>query len=186
MNVTEPIIQAALLGTASREFASEAFPKSLQTLADSIHEKSKDAEEFLYLTAASAFGYNRAGGEPDRAEGIVPVKTAPKEERPYFSKEQSQLFSKLKDTPYMLIYAYRLTQNSGKIILPEYLQMLIRHAYDRYNPQRLEERRHARRNHQATGTLSSERYPAHYPAAAGRPFLYGRHLLLPARRASHQ
>ena len=141
MNVTEPIIQAALLGTASREFASEAFPKSLQTLTDRIREKSEDAEEFLYMTAASAFAYRRAGWEPDRAEGIVPVKTAPKEERPYFSKEQSQLFSRLKGSPYMLIYAYRLAQNAGKIILPEYLQMLIRHAYDRYNPQRLEERR---------------------------------------------
>lgn len=35
MNVTEPIIQAALLGTANREFVPGAFPESLQTLVGS-------------------------------------------------------------------------------------------------------------------------------------------------------
>ena len=76
MNVTEPIIQAALLGTANREFVPGAFPESLQTLVDGIHGKAEDTESFLYMTAASAFAYRRAGWEPAGAEGIVPVKTA--------------------------------------------------------------------------------------------------------------
>lgn len=87
MNVTEPIIQAALLGTANREFVPGAFPESLQTLVDGIHGKAKDTESFLYMTAASAFAYRRAGWEPAGAEGIVPVKTAPEEELPYFDKD---------------------------------------------------------------------------------------------------
>ena len=64
MNVTEPIIQAALLGTANREFVPGAFPESLQTLVDGIHGKAEDTESFLYMTAASAFAYRRAGWEP--------------------------------------------------------------------------------------------------------------------------
>ena len=141
MNVTEPIIQAALLGTANREFAPEAFPESLQTLVDRIREKAEDTESFLYMTAASVFAYRRAGWEPSGAEGIVPVGTAPEEELPYFGKDQSQLFSRLHGTRYMLAYAYRLVQGAGKIISPEYLQPLIRRAYDRNNPLRFEERR---------------------------------------------
>lgn len=112
MNVTEPIIQAALLGTANREFVPGAFPESLQTLVDGIHGKAEDTESFLYMTAASAFAYRRAGWEPAGAEGIVPVKTAPEEELPYFDKDRSQLFSRLHGTRYMLAYAYRLAQGS--------------------------------------------------------------------------
>lgn len=62
------------------------------------------------MTAASAFAYRRAGWEPAGAEGIVPVKTAPEEELPYFDKDRSQLFSRLHGTRYMLAYAYRLAQ----------------------------------------------------------------------------
>lgn len=121
MNVTEPIIQTALLGTANREFVFGAFPESLQTLVDGIRGKAEDMESFLYMTAASAFAYRRAGWEPAGAEGIVPVETAPEEELPYFDKDRSQLFSRLHGTRYMLAYAYRLAQGSGKIISPEYL-----------------------------------------------------------------
>lgn len=110
MNVTEPIIQAALLGTANREFVPGAFPESLQTLVDGIRGKAEDTESFLYMTAASAFAYRRAGWEPAGAEGIVPVETAPEEELPYFDKDRSQLFSRLHSTRYMLAYAYRLAQ----------------------------------------------------------------------------
>ena len=98
MNVTEPIIQAALLGTANREFVPGAFPESLQTLVDGIRGKAEDTESFLYMTAASAFAYRRAGWEPAGAEGIVPVETAPEEELPYFDKDRSQLFSRLHGT----------------------------------------------------------------------------------------
>ena len=118
MNVTEPIIQAALLGTANREFVPGAFPESLQTLVDGIHGKAEDTESFLYMTAASAFAYRRAGWEPAGAEGIVPVKTAPEEELPYFDKDRSQLFSRLHGTRYLLAYAYCLAQGTGKIISP--------------------------------------------------------------------
>ena len=107
MNVTEPIIQAALLGTANREFVPGAFPESLQTLVDGIRGKAEDTESFLYMTAASAFAYRRAGWEPAGAEGIVPVKTAPEEELPYFDKDRSQLFSRLHGTRYMLPTVWR-------------------------------------------------------------------------------
>lgn len=141
MNVTEPIIQAALLGTANREFVPDNFPDSLQTLVNRIREKSDDMEVFLYMTAASVFAYRRAGWEPAGAEGIVPVEKAPEEQLPYFDKDRSLLFSRLQDMRYMLAYAYRLAQDSGKIISPEYLQPLIRRAYDRNNPLRFEEHR---------------------------------------------
>ncbi|MDE5761157.1 MAG: hypothetical protein K2I11_09480, partial [Bacteroides sp.] len=105
MNVTEPIIQAALLGTANHEFAPGDFPDSLQTLVSRIREKSDDMEAFLYMTAASAFAYRRAGWEPAGAEGIVPVEKAPEEELPYFDKDRSLLFSRLQDMRYMPAYA---------------------------------------------------------------------------------
>ena len=67
-NGREPVsythLQAALLGTANREFVPGAFPESLQTLVDGIHGKAEDTESFLYMTAASAFAYRRAGWEP--------------------------------------------------------------------------------------------------------------------------
>ena len=141
MNITEHIIQAALLGTANCEFTAESLPGALQSLAGRIREKSEDQEAFLYMTAASAFAYSRAGWEPALAKGFVPMKTAPKEELPYFNKAQSMLFSKLNGTHYMLAYAYRIAQKSGKIISPEYLQPLIRRAYDNTNQLRFEERR---------------------------------------------
>ncbi|MDY3069850.1 MAG: DUF5691 domain-containing protein [Parabacteroides sp.] len=141
MNVTELIIQTALLGTASREFAPGSFPESLQTLVERIREKSEDTEAFLYMTAASAFTYRRAGWEPAGAEGIVPVEPAPEEDLPYFDRDRSQLFSRLHGTRYMLAYAYHMALGSGKIISPEYLQPLIRRAYDCNNPLRFEERR---------------------------------------------
>ena len=65
MNVTEPIIQAALLGTANREFVPGAFPESLQTLVDGIHGKAEDTESFLSMTAASATGVPD-GNRPER------------------------------------------------------------------------------------------------------------------------
>lgn len=72
MNVTEPIIQAALLGTANREFVPGAFPESLQTLVDGIHGKAEDTESFLYMTAASAFAYRRAGWERPERKALSP------------------------------------------------------------------------------------------------------------------
>ena len=118
---------------------SRSLSQSLQTLVDGIREKAEDTEAFLYMTAASAFAYRRAGWEPARAEGIVPVERAPEEELPYFDKDRSQLFSRLHGTRYMLAYAYRLAQGSGRVISPEYLQPLIRRAYDRNNPLRFED-----------------------------------------------
>ncbi len=141
MNITEPIIQTALLGTANRNFTPENLPEPLEALVDRIREKSDDTEAFLYMAAASAFVYKRAGWEPAKAESLISTGTAPEEELPYFDKDRSLLFSRLQSTRYVLTYAYRQAQNSGKIILPEYLQPLIRRAYDHNNPSRFEERR---------------------------------------------
>lgn len=141
MNVTDPIIQAALLGTANREFAADNFPESLQSFVGKLRETTDDTEALFYKTAASAFAYMRAGWEPSGAEGISAVETAPEEELPYFDKDRSLLFYRLRDTRYMPAYAYRQAQDSRKIILPEYIQPLIRRSYDRNNPLRFEERR---------------------------------------------
>lgn len=141
MKITESIIQTALLGTFDHKFVPDDFPKSLQSLVDRIREKSEDTESFIYMTAASAFAYARAGYEAVEAEGFFPLQTAPDEKLPYFDKDRSRLFSRLQDTRHMLVYAYRKAQDSGKIISPEYLQPLLRRAYDRGNPSRLEERR---------------------------------------------
>lgn len=141
MNIIEPIIQAALLGTANREFNPGEFPEALEGLVRKIREKSDDTEAFLYKTAASAFAYSRAGWEPTRAEGLVPIEVAPVETFPYLDNERNRLFYRLQGSRYMLVYAYRRAQTSGKIISPEYLQPLIRRAYDRNNTSRFEERR---------------------------------------------
>lgn len=92
------------------------------------------------MTAASAFAYRRAGWEPAGAEGIVPVKTAGRGTAVFRQGPESTLFQ----TPRYTLYAsLRLPSGAGvgKIISPEYLQPLIRRAYDRNNPLRFEERR---------------------------------------------
>lgn len=141
MNITEPIIQAASLGTANSEYAAGNLPETLKVLVDKIKMRAEDTESFLYQAIAATFTYRRAGWKPASAEGLTRPEQAPKEELPYFEQERNQLFSRLCNTRYLLSYAYRRALASRRIIAPEYLPALIRRAYNRTNPSRNEEQR---------------------------------------------
>ena len=64
MNVTEPIINAALLGTAAKEFIPNGLPETLEENFRLLQEKSEDAEDAFYQFSALTFAYSRAGMEP--------------------------------------------------------------------------------------------------------------------------
>ena len=65
MNVTEPIINAALLGTAAKEFIPNGLPETLEENFRLLQEKSEDAEDAFYQFSALTFAYSRAGMEPE-------------------------------------------------------------------------------------------------------------------------
>ena len=121
MNITEPIIQAASLGTAHSEYTADNLPETLKELVDKIKSEAEDTESFLYQTIAATFTYRRAGWKPASAEGLTRLEQAPEEELPYFEQERNQLFFRLCNTRYLLSYAYRRASTSGRIIAPEYL-----------------------------------------------------------------
>lgn len=141
MNVTEPIINAALLGTATKEFTPVSFPPSLEETFSRIQEKADDAEAAFYQMAALTFAYQRAGMEVSSDESAVATEEAPEEEKPYFDREAGELFNLLNinRNRYLLLYAYRKAPECNKVIPPLYLQNLISHAFDRNNPDRRQE-----------------------------------------------
>lgn len=141
MNVTEPIINAALLGTATKEFTPVSFPPSLEETFSKIKEKADDAEAAFYQMAALTFAYQRAGMEASSDESAVTTEEAPEEEKPYFEREAGELFNilNINRNRYLLLYAYRKASGCNKIIPPLYLQNLISHAFDRTNPNRHQE-----------------------------------------------
>ena len=49
MNITEPIIQAASLGTAHSEYTADNLPETLKELVDKIKSEAEDTESFLVL-----------------------------------------------------------------------------------------------------------------------------------------
>ena len=55
MNVTEPIINAALLGTAAKEFIPNGLPETLEENFRLLQEKSEDAEDAFYQFSALTF-----------------------------------------------------------------------------------------------------------------------------------
>ncbi|WP_300700902.1 DUF5691 domain-containing protein [Bacteroides sp.] len=141
MNVTEPIINAALLGTAAKEFTPVSFPPSLEETFSRIQEKADNAEAAFYQIVALTFAYQRAGMEVSSDENAVETEEAPEEEKPYFDREAGELFNLLNinRNRYLLLYAYRKAAGCNKVIPPLYLQNLINHAFDRNNPDRRQE-----------------------------------------------
>lgn len=139
MNVTEPIIQVALLGTSNREFVPGALPDALAVLGKQVLEIAEDKESALYQISAAAFAYNRAGWKPQSAGETIRVEEAPEEDCPYFNDEQAALFERLSSSRYLLLYAYRKAIHAWRIIPPVLLPSLLRRAYDRNNPNREEE-----------------------------------------------
>lgn len=141
MNVTEPIIHAALLGTATKEFTSNGFPPSLEETFRAVQEKAEDPEAALYQMTAFTFAHHRAGITPLAAGNITEIKEATEDIMPYFSREVGELLTQLKANRnrYFLLYAYRKATACRKLIPPFYLRPLISHAFDRNNPDKQEE-----------------------------------------------
>ena len=141
MNLTDHIINVALLGTATRELITTDFPEELQETLRDIQAKAEDAEALFYQQSALGFAFARAGVEAQSIAGVVNVTEAPEEDKPYFLREVGELLTSLylNKNQYLLLYAYRKAADKGKLIPPAYLQTLLRRAFDRNNPYRYEE-----------------------------------------------
>lgn len=141
MNVTEPIIHAALLGTSNRELPLNGFPETLEEAFHHIQEKAEDTETAFYRMSALAFAYHRAGTTPLHTEGSTSIPEAPEEVLPYFNSEVGELLTYLNQqrNRYLLLYAYRKASECHRLIPPSCLYPLIQHAYERNNPDKEEE-----------------------------------------------
>lgn len=141
MNLTDHIINVALLGTATRELITTDFPEELQEALCDIQAKAEDAEALFYQQSALGFAFARAGVEAQSIAGVTNVTEAPEEDKPYFLREVGELLTSLylNKNQYLLLYAYRRAADKGKLIPPAYLQTLLRRAFDRNNPYRYEE-----------------------------------------------
>lgn len=91
MNVTEPIINAALLGTAAKEFIPNGLPETLEENFRLLQEKSEDAEDAFYQFSALTFAYSRAGMEPLPAGEAITMNEAPDDSLPYFDRNIGDL-----------------------------------------------------------------------------------------------
>lgn len=91
MNVTEPIINAALLGTAAKEFIPNGLPETLEENFRLLQEKSEDAEDAFYQFSALTFAYSRAGMEPLPAGEAIAMNEAPDDSLPYFDRNIGDL-----------------------------------------------------------------------------------------------
>ena len=139
--MTEPIIHAALLGTANRELPLNGFPEILEKTFRHIQQEAEDAETALYRMSALAFAYHCADSEPLHTEGVTCIAEAPEEVLPYFNSEVGELLAYLNQqrNRYLLLYAYRKAAGHNRLIPPSYLCPLIRQAYERNNPNKEEE-----------------------------------------------
>lgn len=141
MNVTESIINTALLGTAAKEFTPVSLPVSLKETFRKIQEKADDTEAAFYQMAALTFACQRAGMEASSDASATGTGEAPEDEKPYFDREAGKIFNTLcvNRNRHLLLYAYRKASGCNKLIPPLYLQNLITHAFDRNNPDRHQE-----------------------------------------------
>lgn len=85
MNLTDHIINVALLGTATRELITTDFPEELQETLRDIQAKAEDAEALFYQQSALGFAFARAGVEAQSIAGVTNVTEAPEEDKPYFT-----------------------------------------------------------------------------------------------------
>ena len=106
MNVTEPIINAALLGTAAKEFIPNGLPETLEENFRLLQEKSEDAEDAFYQFSALTFAYSRAGMEPLPAGEAITMNEAPDDSLPYFDRNIGDLLIQMVRTG---IFYYMLT-----------------------------------------------------------------------------
>lgn len=95
MNLTDHIINVALLGTATRELITTDFPEELQETLRDIQAKAEDAEALFYQQSALGFAFARAGVEAQSIAGVTNVTEAPEEDKPYFLREVGELLTSL-------------------------------------------------------------------------------------------
>ena len=115
MNLTDHIINVALLGTATRELITTDFPEELQETLRDIQAKAEDAEALFYQQSALGFAFARAGVEAQSIAGVTNVTEAPEEN--HFLREVGELLTSLylNKNQYLLLYAYRRAADKGKI-----------------------------------------------------------------------
>ncbi len=165
MNVTDSLINAALLGTAAKEFVPDGLPEELQSSLEVIQSKAEDTEAAFYRFSATAFAYSRAGLEPQAGDptaeqrvtdsqeefssapaltsqpAIRPLTASPIDDKQYFDRQAGELLTTLigNRNRHLLLYAYRKASASNKLIPPPFLPALLTRAFDRNNPSRHEE-----------------------------------------------
>lgn len=144
MSLNDNILNTALLGTATRELQETALPEELKETFRDIKERAEDAEAAFYQQVALGFAWSRAGVEPQQADDYIAIKEAGADETGYFTREAGELLLLLiaERYRYLLLYAYRRAATCGKLILPNYLQALLSHAFERNNPSRNEEQQY--------------------------------------------
>lgn len=108
MNVTEPIINAALLGTAAKEFIPNGLPETLEENFRLLQEKSEDAEDAFYQFSALTFAYSRAGMEPLPTGKAITMNEAPDDSLPYFDRNIGDLLIQMVNEQTGIFY-YMLT-----------------------------------------------------------------------------
>ena len=140
MNATDTIVNAALLGTAAKEFVPNdgELPAFLQEAFARLRSETAgaDPEEVLYRMGALVFACQRAGTEPEAAdESLSAIEPAAEEEEgtTYFSRDFGQMLEHLCANKHygLLEYAYRRAMEWGgkRLIPPAYLPDLFRKAY---------------------------------------------------------
>lgn len=123
MNLTEPIINTALQGTAAKEFIPAGFPKKLQKAFHDICEKVNDTESAFYQMSALTFAFYRAGTKPQTHKDIISLPEAPTDKTPYIKPEAGKLLVSLHNNQNgnLLRYAYRKVASCNRLIPPLYL-----------------------------------------------------------------
>lgn len=131
MNLTDNLINSALLGTNGKEMNLKDFPEELHETAQQIVDRATDPEEAFYKCAALLFAYRRAGSEAASIPETA-FTEAPPETSLYMSRTSASLLSRLLSGKYyvLLLYGYELAAKTGKIIPPEFLPDLLSHAFE--------------------------------------------------------
>lgn len=131
MNITDNVINIALLGTASRKMTCSELPEDLAGTLERVKEKAVDGEEVFYKGAAALFAYYRAGLEPLKLKEPVPISEAEPETKPYAGQKAALILSILLSEKYanILLFWYRKAVEQKQLIPPEYLPQVLARAF---------------------------------------------------------
>ena len=131
MNLTDNIINLALLGTASKEVALSDFPEELQDSVTRIRQMETEQESCFYNGAALLFAYYRAGMEPVQLPDGHNISEALPETLPYMEEQAASLLSTLlrNKNNYLLLYAYERAVQTRRLLPPVYIPLMLEHAF---------------------------------------------------------